>query len=286
MLGLFLGNGKMKKLLNTIRIILIVVLLLVLAASILFDIFAEGLVKVGVETAATKQLNVKVTLADVDLSLMAGGIKLQDLVISNPPGYQHENLLQLKKAKVNVDIGSLLGDIVKIQQIKLDGIDLTIEQRGLSSNNLQDIIKSIPKKPKEKAPAEEKPKAEEEPKPSKKLQIEELEITNVKVNVKLLPIPGKTDTITMELAPIRMTNLGEDGKMDIAELSAKILLAITEGITEQGVGILPADILDTTKSALGDTLGLGKGATEESKKIIEEGKKVIEGFKDLFEKKE
>ena len=169
----------MKKLLNKIRIILIVVLLLILGVSILFDIFAEGLVKVGVETAATKQLNVRVTLADVDLSLMAGGIAIKGLVISNPPGYEHENLLELKKAKVNVDIRSLLGDVVKIEQIKLDGIDITIEQRGLANNNLRDIIKSIPKKPKGKAPAEEKPKAGEEAKPSKKLQSKELATTNV-----------------------------------------------------------------------------------------------------------
>ena len=74
--------------------------------------------------------------------------------------------------------------------------------------------------------------------------------------------------------------------MDTAELSAKILLAITEGITEQGVGIVPTDILDMTKSALEGTIDLGKGTTEESKKILEEGKKIIDGFKGIFEKKD
>jgi len=264
----------MKKLLDKIRLILIVVLVLILAVSILFDIFAEGLLKTGIETAATKTLNVGVRLKTIELSILGGEIELGGLVVSNPSGYNHKNLLELKNAKIDVDVGTLLSDVVKIEQVKLDGINLTLEQRGVTSNNLQDIIKSIPKKPKEEKPS------------GKKLQIDELEITNTVVNVKLLPVPGKADTITLELAPIRMTNLGEDGTMDTAELSAKILLAITEGVTEQGVGVIPTDILNTTRATLDKTLGVGKKATEEGIKVIEKGKEIIEGFKDIFEKKE
>ena len=268
----------MKKLLNKIRLILIVVLVSILAVSILFDIFAEGLLKTGIETAATKTLNVGVRLADIELSVFKGEIAFEGLVVSNPPGYKYKNLLELKTAKIDVDVRTLLSDVVIIEQIKLDGITLTLEQRGVTSNNLKDIIKSIPKKPKTEKPS------------GRKLQIDELEITNVVVNVKLLPVPGKADTVTLKLAPIRMTNLGDDGTMDTAKLSAKILLAITEGITEQGVGIIPADILNTTRATLDKALDIGKAATEEGMKIIEKGKDIgegiIDGIKGIFEKKD
>lgn len=36
-----------------------------------------------------------------------------------------------------------------------------------------------------------------------------------------------------------MTNLGTDQKLDTAGLSSKILVAITQGIAEQGADILP-----------------------------------------------
>ena len=42
---------------------------------------------------------------------------------------------------------------------------------------------------------------------------------NKPLGVRLLPIPGKEDTLTIKLSPITMTNLGADDKLDIAMLS-------------------------------------------------------------------
>jgi len=122
--------------------------------------------------------------------------------------------------------------------------------------------------------------------PGKKLRIDNLEITNITVKVKLLPIPGKKDTITLKLDPIRMTDLGSDDKLTVAKLTGKILSAIAGGVAEQGAGVLPEDMTKTMKATLGKTIELGKTATEEGKKLIEEGKDVgkelIEGFKGLL----
>lgn len=270
----------MKVLRKILVIVLAAILILVIAGVVLVDLFAERAVKYGIEAAATKALNVGVTVDDVDLSLTAGKLVLYGTSISNPPGYQHRKLLELDSARIQVDVRSLLSDVVKIRQIKLDGAEVVLEQKGIMRNNLQDVIKAIPRGP----------KAEDQAEPTgKKLHIDELEISNTKVKVKLLPLPGRADTISLKLATIRMTNLGSDNKLDAAGLTGKILSAIARGIAEQGAGILPDDVVNGLSTALGKTLDLGKdvikGGADVGKKVIEgagdAGKKILEGAGDI-----
>ncbi|MBA7624358.1 hypothetical protein ES703_31765 [subsurface metagenome] len=259
----------MKKTLKNLRIILLVILILVVAAVVLVGLFANRAVKIGIEAAATKTLNVGVTIDDVDLSIMGGKLALQNLSIDNPPGYEHDKLLELKDAKIVVDVKSLLSDVVHIREIKLDGVDVVLEQRGISGNNLQDVIKAIPSGPE----AQGEPEAA-----GKKLHIDNLEISNVTVKVKLLPVPGRADTIPLKLAPIKMTNLGSDNKLDTAALSGKILLAIAKGVAEQGVGVLPKEMVNTMKSTLGKTIDVSKRVIEDGEDI---GKDLIKGTEDV-----
>ena len=269
----------MKKVLKALRIVLLAILILVIAALVLIDIFGERAVKIGIEAAATKTLNVGVSIDEVDLSILGGKLGIENLSINNPPGYQHDKLLELKDGEIQVEVRSLLSDVVKIREIKLDGVSVVLEQKGLS-NNLQDVIKTI----------SARSKAKGEPRRfGKKLHIDNLEITNVEVKVKLLPVPGKMDTVPLKLSPIKMTDLGSDNKLDTAVLSGKILLAIADGIAEQGVGVLPKEIVNPLKLTLDATLDIGKAATKEGGKLIEAGKDVgkgvVEGLKGLLKPK-
>lgn len=257
------------------------ILILIILAVVAVNLFADYAVRVGIETAATKTLNVGVSVGNVDLSIMAGKLALQNLLINNPPGYQHEKLLELKSAKIEIDVKSLLSDVVNIKEIKLDGVNVVIEQRGISGNNLQDVIAAIHSGSKDDQTS------------GKKLHIDNLEMSNVTVQIKLLPVPGKADTVTLNLSPIRMTNLGGDNKMDTAALSGKILLAIAHGVAKQGVGVLPKEIVEPITSALGKTIDLSKGIIEGREGIGEEiikstediGKGITEGLKSLLKPK-
>ena len=208
------------------NVILVILVLIVLVVVLIYS-FGSDALKAGIETAASKALNVTVDIDDLDLSILRGRVSFEDVVIDNPPGYEYDKLLELDEATVAVGIGSLLSDTVNVKEIILDGVNVVVEQKG-PSNNLQEVINSIPK-------SEKKLKTETE-KPGKILHIDTLEITNVTVKVKFLPVPGKADTISLKLAPIRMTDL--DG-LDTAKLTGKILLAIAAGVAEQGSDILP-----------------------------------------------
>jgi hypothetical protein len=265
----------MKHMKNILKIMFLSIVLLLVILSIVSYIFGERVIKIGIESAATKALGVGVYVGDIDFSIIRGSVGIDDLVVKNPKGYAFEDLLKLGRGKVAVGIGSLLSETVQIKEIKLENMELTIEQKGLS-NNLQDVISSLPAK-------EKQPQAEPE---EKNLRIDELEITGVKVTVKLLPVPGKADTVVLNLPPIRMQNLGTDDKLSMAQLSSKVLLAITDAVARQGRGVLPGEMVNAMKSTLDKTLGLAKTVTEEGKKLIDVGKDagtgVIEGFKGLL----
>ncbi len=271
----------MKSLRKILRIVLLAIVVLIVCIVVLIHLFGSSLLKTGIETAASKTLNVGVKIDDMDFSILGGKVSFQNLVIDNPPGYKHDRLLEVGDTRIAVSTGSLLKDTVNIKEIMLDNVNVVLEQRGVTSNNLQDVIKSIPKE--EAGPEDETKKA------AKKLHIDNLELTNITVRAKLLPIPGKKDTVTLKLDPIRMTDLGSDDKLDVAKLSGKILLAIATGVAKQGAGLLPDEMTDAMKTTLGVTVELGKTAAEGGVKILEEGadagKGLIEGVKGLFKPK-
>ena len=248
----------MKKLFKRLSFLLTALVVVIVIAVIAVGLFANHALKVAVESAGTKALNVGVGVDNVDLSVLNGEIGLQNLTISNPPGYQHDKLLELNRAVIMLDAKSLLDETVNITEITLDGANVVLEQRGISGNNLQDIIEKLPE--------------EEDSEPAgKKLHIDTLKITNAEVNVKLLPIPGKIDTLSFKLAPITLTDLGGDKGYDSVALSRTVLLAIAGKIAEQGAGVLPDEMLGSLASELGKLGALPAALLQESLKALGTG---------------
>ena len=273
-----------KKILSVLGIAVITVIVF---AFVLFSIFGNRALKIGIETGATAALKVGVSLDNVNLSILKGTLELSGLKIENPAGYQHPEFLTIAKAAVALRVGSLLSHTVEIRKIQFDDIQLTLEQKNLTTNNLQEILNSLPKSEKEASKVEEKSQAQS----GKKLHIQEVTINGVQVKVKLLPVPGKADTIPLRLNPIVLKDLGSDKPIDTAQLSVKILKAIAGGITEQGKDLLPTDIINS----------LGSGLAEQGKKVLETagqaregilkgagdvGKGATDALKGIFQKKE
>jgi len=269
----------MKIIKNIIKIALLILVILIIVGVVAVTLYANKAVKWGIETAGTSALKVPVGLGKANLSILGGSLGLQNLTIENPADYKNRQFLSLKNASFKVKTSSLLSDIIEIPEIKIADVNVVVEQKGLS-NNIKEILNNISSG--EKQPAEtEKAKAEG----GKKLHINNLEITGVVVKVKLLPVPGKADTIPLPLPPIRMKDLGNDGTMTTGKLVSKIIVAISQGIAESGAGILPDDILNPLKDSLkgleqlsGKLLDAGKGLGGELK---DTGKGATEKVKDL-----
>ena len=248
-----------KKKFKILRIVLLIVLIFIVSVIFALGLFADKALKVAIDTAGTKALKVKVNVDKAALSIFQGKLSLQNLQVDNPEGYQHKQLLDLKQADIKVDTKSLLSDTINIEEIKLDGTKVVFEQRGISGNNIQDIIKGLP------------PKQEQSEPSGKKLRIKKLEITNTDVQIKLLPVPGKIDTIPLKLSKIELTDLGSDDKLDMVALSREILLAIAGGIAQQGAGIIPDELLNSFVTQLQNVGALSGVILDSGKKILESG---------------
>jgi len=267
---------KIKKVVTTIILALVAVVLIIILT---IGLFGGKMIKAAVEIGASDALGVPVTLDEASLALFAGKLELEELEVENPPGFEHEKLLTMGLAHVNVALTSLASETVVIQDMIFDEVTLVIEQKGLKTN-LQTILDSLPK-----AEPEEEP-AEAEKKPAKKLKIANLEIKNVHVKANLLPIPGKIDTITFNLSPIVMTDLGSDDKMTVAKLASKILMAIAKGVATDGTKFLPKEILGPMQDVTGAAIEIGADvlntATDIGAEGIESGaegiKKGVEGI--------
>ena len=83
---------KVVKVLKSIIIALLVLIILIVA---IVHFAGDKALKAGIETAASKALGVDVSVGNVSLSILAGKLELKDLVISNPEGYQHPEMLKI-----------------------------------------------------------------------------------------------------------------------------------------------------------------------------------------------
>ncbi|MBN1806872.1 MAG: AsmA family protein [Sedimentisphaerales bacterium] len=256
----------MSKVIKILRIILLVILVLIIVGAVAVNLFADYAVKVGIESPAAKALNIGIAVGDVDLSIISGKLAVKNLSIKNPPVYRNEELLVLRNTEIEVETKSLLSDVVNIKQIKINDVEVIIEQHSVSENNLQDIIKSISESTYE----------------GKMLRVDNLEISDITVKFDLTTDSAQSEPAALTLSPIKMTNLGHDNKMDTAALLKKIVYAIADSIVKEGISVLPKDIVGTMTSTLSKTMGLGTKIMEGKEDI---GKNITEAFKNLFKPK-
>jgi hypothetical protein len=269
------NSGKiLKKVLIGLGIAIVVLI-------IAFIFFGDMALTKGVKLGATKALGVNVEVGLVHLGILRGKVLVSDLAVDNPAGYSNKTLLKLKGCSVKADMTSLLSDTVKIDEIKLDGIDVDIEQKGLGTN-LQDLLNNM----KAQAPPAEKPTETTKPQPTekkaagKKLLIKKLEITNTKVRVRVLSGPE----IPLTLKTITLENIGSGGEqVDIAALTRKILTAISQAIAQEGSGILPSDITGGLNKGLEGLQNVGGELMKGAGGVINQGGDALKG---LFKKKE
>jgi hypothetical protein len=278
---------KKNKVLLKVIVVIVVVLILLVAAV---QIFGGAAVKVGVEKAGSKAMQVPVEVDDISFSLLGGTVNIRNLIVGNPADYKIKNLLEVGNLYVDADIKSFLSDTVRIKHIKLDNMTMSIEQKGLT-NNLKEVLDNLPK-PEETGTETKTPPAEKGESKEKNLRIDTLEITGVKVKVKLIPLPGEGENaVELTLAPIKMTDLGTDDNLSIATLTGKILMAVAQGVAESGAGLLPEGLVGDITGALGEH---GAAALEKSKEVLEKSKNLGEGIikdggdmlKGLFKKKD
>jgi len=244
----------------------IAVAALIIVALVVVFMSLNGLVKKGVETVGPQLTKTEVRLAASKISPLSGRGQLSGLFIGNPEGFKTESAIKLGDMKVDVDMGSLLSDPIVVEEINIQGPEITFEA-GLKGSNLNKILENLQAASgdsKESSKPEEKSAAT-----AKKFRAKEIVITGGKIHVSVIGLGDKPSTVPLQ--DIRLQNIGSDGSgVSLAQLTTEIL-----------VPLIKASI-----KASGDVVSnIRKDISEISKDPAGSADKVLKGVQDLLKKK-
>ena len=247
--------------------ILIGVLVLAVIAVICVGLFLDTLVKRGIETVGPMVTKVEVKLDTVSLSLLSGSGKIKGLMVGNPEGYKSPSAIQVGKASLALQPGSIFADKVIIRSISVEGPEVTFET-DFKGNNLSKLLANLDSTTGGGANAQPA-----QSKAGKKLQVDDFLIRDAKLHVSVTTLGQST---TVPLPEIHLTGLGKgpDG-ITAAELT-KLLI---QAIEKQAVQASSGAVADLTKNAA----GLTKDASKAASGAID---KLGSGVGDLFKKKQ
>jgi hypothetical protein len=259
-----------------LRLFGVLVLLFVLTLAGLY-FFRNTLVRAGVVRGGYYATDQTTALEAADLAIFGGTLDLSTLKIANPAksGYKEPNFLSMKSCNVNVDSGTFLSNKIVVKEIKIDGLEIFLEQNG-AKNNLAEIMDIIKAKTSAASPAAGSSTAPQSP--GRSLAITHLSLKNTKVHLRGIL------SMDLNLGDIQIDDpTNPDGRpMKIADVIAKVLLNVAQQIVNNPQ--LPADfkngLKDVTK-LVDDLKGnLNKGLKDVSKNFENLGKDGGKGLQD------
>lgn len=131
------------KALKVLLIILVVIIVLVGGCSYWLYRNLDGIMVAGIEAIGTDVLQTPVNLDRVDFSLTDARVEIHGLVIQNFSGFAQDTLFSLNNIAVDVDPNSMESDVVVFDEVLIDGLTLTLEQREDGYTNLQELKKRL-----------------------------------------------------------------------------------------------------------------------------------------------
>lgn len=252
----------------------VVVLLIVVALAVL-SFYLDSMIKAGVEAVGPKITGTTMTLDNVSLSPLSGQARLKGLVVGNPQGFHTANSFKLADAKVKVDLRTALSNKLVIEEILIDGPEITYEGSSSGSNisKIQENVAAFVKSVAPQGTAESKSPKKDQTR--KKVQINHFILKNAQLNASTPMLQGKT--MTLPMPDIDLKDIGkESGGVTPENAATEIFAAVNRSVVQSVAGV--GKLLEKGAAAVGEA---AKSAGSEVGKA---GSKAVEGVKGLFGK--
>jgi hypothetical protein len=261
-------------------VVRILIVLVVLVAGFVGSSYwwLDGAAKKAIEVAGADAMGVTVTLDKIRIGVLSGSATLSEFNIANPPGYEKPYFFDLKGGHTEVNIKSVMEDVIEIPTVELDGLTMYIEPGKGGKYNYETILENVEKYTQSDAPKDES---------GKLIKIKRLAIKDVKVYYKtkiFVTTPVHVDEIVM-------TDVGSDGSgVDMGELISIIMAGALKGVANELPGAL-GDGIKAGVGALGDLGGVAveavgdaakKGLEEAGQGVKKAGEGIGKGIKKLI----
>jgi hypothetical protein len=209
------------KIFKILGVLLLLVVLALGGAAFYLSQNINRLITDTVETSASATTGTPVTLGAVNVALQKGRVELGDLVVANPSGFNTSHAFRLDNFSIQLDLGTLMDEVIYLDELTIDGANVIAEQQGMSKEtNLHVIQGNVNKHAAQSGGAS----TEGEAKPEIKLVVRSLNIVNTQGSL----VSEKAGELTLAIEDYNGTNVGEaQGGMTPDQLSEHIINQIT-----------------------------------------------------------
>jgi len=210
-------------------ILVFVIVLFIVAAAAQFGL--NRIATRSLQRTLPQLTGTAATIEALRLSPFTGAGEIIGLRIPNPEGFSEPEALHLDRARVQVDLWSILRPTLVVREFSVNGAVVCYERLADGKDNLSMLRERMtsekpPANPSQTASGSAPQAAAQTPaKPSLKLIVDSLIITNCRVRVAGIL---STNVMEMPLPTIALQNLGRDqGGLTPAELGAELTRTLT-----------------------------------------------------------
>jgi hypothetical protein len=199
-----------------VKKLLVVLLIVLIVISGLFVFLKDNLdeiVREIIVTSISEATQTNVSLAQVKLNLKEGVGVLNNYQQGNPVGFQTKYAFRFDQAELDIDVGSILDDVVIIERVFINHANILYEFNDGKTNFVElkkNLDKNLKKKnsDKENKPIGEQDKISSQSKTqqSKKIIIRSFEMINTEVEAAM-PF-ASSQTLSVQLPTIKLNNIG------------------------------------------------------------------------------
>ncbi len=224
------------------------------------SIYLDRILKGAVERGATAALGVETTIGSVSLGLLAGELRLSDLEVANPEGFEGPHIMKLRSGHISVSIPSLLSDTIEVGNITLDGLEVALEQKGRRSNYAV-LLGNL-----ESSESEAASSASDDTGPN--VLIREILIRDTTAKVALLSGTTAGKTYSVQVPEICLTDVGtaDERGVPLATIVGTVTKAVLTSVAKSDGG-LPGVVTQQLRAGLRKLGPVGSGSADEEKTI-------------------
>jgi Ni,Fe-hydrogenase I large subunit len=207
--------------------IISVLVILILAVYVLVEFVGDSIIKGSLESNITNTLDRKTTIGDLNISYLSGSAEIEDLKIQNKdfPGH----LILLKKASAKLNTSSIFSDKIEIDEILINGVNLSYYFIVNNKMKINDNVKSLQKILNEGSSTSSN---------SKKFIIKDLKLDNIVISAKSekLNLDKSINFENLEFKNIGNTKDSKDYKTVLKETINKAMKDMKNKVLRGNVG--------------------------------------------------
>ena len=207
--------------------IISVLVVLIIAIYVLVEFIGDNIIKGSLESNITSTLDRQTTIGNLNINYLSGSAEMEDLKIQNKdfPGH----LILLKKASAKLNTSSILSDRIEIDEILINGVNLSYYFVVNNKMKINDNVKSLQKTLNKGSPTSSS---------SKKFIIKNLKLDNIVISAKSekLNLDKSINFENLEFKNIGNTKDSKDYKTVLKETMNKVMKDMKNKVLSGNVG--------------------------------------------------